>query len=108
MNPLMNDNSHNTNIQDFVVAIDFGGTKVAIATADATGTILKQTRIDTNASQGARQLLERTIVTAQALIERTAAETGGRCVAAGVATPGIVHENGVLLSPNIPGWEHVP
>jgi glucokinase len=103
----MNDNSHNASIQDFVVAIDFGGTKVAIATADMTGTILQQARIDTNASQGAQQLLERTAVTAQALIDRTSVEVGGHCVSVGVATPGIVHDNGVLLSPNIPGWEHV-
>lgn len=104
----MNDNSHNAGIQDFVVAIDFGGTKVAIATADMAGTILQQARIDTNASQGAQQLLERTTVTAQALIDRTSVEEGGHCVSAGVATPGIVHDHGVLLSPNIPGWEQVP
>ncbi len=104
----MNDSSHNAGAHDFVLAIDFGGTKVAIATSDATGTILRQTRIDTNASQGAEQLLERTTVTACALIEQTAAEMRGHCVAVGVATPGIVHDEGVLLSPNIPGWEHVP
>src|SRR5436305_15091985 len=108
MNLLMNDGSHNASAHDFVVAIDFGGTKVALATADMTGSILKQARLDTNASQGAQQLLERTTVTARALIEGTMAEVSGQCVAVGVATPGIVHNNGVLLSPNIPGWERVP
>jgi glucokinase len=108
MKRLMKNDSHNASAHDFVIAIDFGGTKVAIATADATGTILRQARIDTNASQGARQLLERTTATVRALIEQTAAEVRGYCVAVGVATPGIVHDDGVLLSPNIPGWEHVP
>jgi len=103
----MNDDSHNASACDFVVAIDFGGTKVAIATADTMGSILQQARIDTNASQGAQQILERTTVTAQALIERTAPEVAGHCLAVGVTTPGIVHDDGVLLSPNIPGWEHV-
>src|SRR5205814_1737024 len=107
MNPLMNDGSHNASAHDFVVAIDFGGTKIAVATADMTGSILKQARLDTNAARGAQQVLERTIVTAHALIERTVAEVGGQCVAVGVATPGVVHDDGVLLSPNIPGWEHV-
>src|SRR5262249_24079318 len=107
MNPLMNDSSHNASVHDFVVAIDFGGTKIAVAIADMTGSILKQARLDTNASHGAQQVLERTTVTAHALIERTVAEVGGRCVAVGVATPGVVHDNGVLLSPNIPGWEQV-
>ena len=95
-------------VRDFVVAIDFGGTKIAVATATTTGSILKQARLDTHASQGAQQLLERTTVTAQALIERTMEDVGGQCVAVGVSTPGVVHDNGVLLSPNIPGWEQVP
>src|SRR5215471_1412222 len=75
-------------VRDFVVAIDFGGTKIAVATAATTGSILKQARLDTHASQGAQQLLERTLVTAHALIERTVAEVGGECVAVGVVTPG--------------------
>jgi glucokinase len=109
----MNDGSHSArpkeyaSVHDFVVAIDFGGTKIAVATADTTGSILKQARLDTHASQGAQQVLERTLVTAHELIERTVAEAGGQCVAVGVVTPGIVHDNGVLLSPNIPGWEQV-
>ena len=103
----MNDDSLATSAQNFVVAIDFGGTKVAVATADMAGNILKQARIDTYASQGVQQLLERTIATAQSLIDRSLTEAVGRCVAVGVATPGVVHDNGILLSPNIPGWEQV-
>jgi len=103
----MNDGSRNVSAHNFVLAIDFGGTKVAVATADMEGSILKQARLDTHASQGAQQLLERTTGTAQALIERTMEEVGGQCVAVGVSTPGVVHDDGVLLSPNIPGWEQV-
>jgi glucokinase len=104
---MMNDGSRHASAHDFVVAIDFGGTKIEVATANMTGNILKQARLDTNASRGAQQILERTTVTARALIERTVVEVGGKCVAAGVVTPGIVHDHGVLLSPNIPGWEQV-
>ena len=103
----MNDDSLTTSAHNFVLAIDFGGTKVAVATADMTGSILKQARLDTNAARGAQQVLERTAVTARALIEQTVAEVGGQCVAVGVSTPGVVHDDGVLLSPNIPGWEQV-
>lgn len=103
----MNDDLPTGDVDSFVIAIDFGGTKVAIATADLDGQMLKQTRIDTNASQGAQQILERTLAAANVLIEQTALEVAGECVAAGVATPGVVHEDGILLSPNIPGWERV-
>src|SRR5438270_11833707 len=59
-NPLMNDDSLATSVhylaplarEQFVVAIDFGGTKIAVATADMTGSILKQARLDTNAARG--------------------------------------------------------
>ena len=101
----MNDRSHHA--PDFVLAIDFGGTKIAVATADMTGSILRQTRLDTHAAQGAQQVLERTSAAAHALIERTMAEVGGQCAAAGVVTPGVVHDHGILLSPNIPGWDQV-
>lgn len=104
---VMNDNAFNVSVGDFVLAIDFGGTKVAIATADMTGTILRQARIDTHADQGAHQLLERTTIAAKRLIEKTLKEVEGQCVAVGVVTPGVVHDDGILLSPNIPGWERV-
>ena len=103
----MDDDSSTIRAHNFVLAIDFGGTKVAVATADMAGSILQQARLDTHASQGAQQLLERTTGTAQALIEQTMEEVGGQCVAVGVSTPGVVHDDGVLLSPNIPGWEQV-
>lgn len=108
MNPLINDGLHNVSADDFVLAIDFGGTKVAVATADMMGSILKQMRLDTNAANGAQQVLERTMSAAHTLIEQTVAEMGGACVAVGVATPGVVHDDGILLAPNIPDWEHVP
>src|SRR5437660_10821556 len=103
----MDDDSSTIRAHNFVVAIDFGGTKVAVATADMAGSVRKLAGLDTHASQGAQQLLDRTAVTAQALIERTMEEVGGQCVAVGVSTPGVVHDDGVLLSPNIPGWEQV-
>jgi glucokinase len=104
----MNNGSHGTSSRDFVLAIDFGGTKTAVASADMTGSILRQSRLDTNAAGGAQQLLERTSAAARELIERTAAEVGGQCAAVGVATPGVVYDSGILLSPNIPGWDQVP
>jgi len=91
----------------FIIAIDFGGTKIAIATADTAGALLRQARLDTNASHGAQQILERTTAAAQTLIAQMAEERGGSCVAVGVSSPGVVQEHGVLFSPNIPGWENV-
>lgn len=103
----MNHTSQNVTTQDFVLAIDFGGTKIAIATADSEGQILEQARLETRAVLGAQQILERTLMSAQALIAQTMMVRGGQCVSVGVATPGVVREKEILLSPNIPGWEQV-
>ena len=92
--------------QDFVLAIDFGGTKVALACADLQGHVLGRERLDTNADKGALQVVERTVTYAQQLIQRTVDETGGGCcVAVGAVSPGVILPDRILLAPNVPGWE---
>ena len=87
---------------DFVLGIDFGGTKVALAAAAAVGgEILATTRLPTNAADGAAQALERSLDAARALIDTTA----GQCVAVGAVSPGIVQPDRILLAPNVPGWD---
>src|SRR5690349_19833881 len=83
-----------------VAALDFGGTKIAVATATPAGEILEQERIDTEPAQGAQRALRRAMDAARGLLERT----GGRCVAVGAVCPGIPREDRVLLAPNVPGW----
>jgi glucokinase len=85
---------------DFVLAIDFGGTKIGVAPATPDGAIQASDRIDTLAERGAHQAVERGLAAARALSERA----GGRCIAAGVVSPGIVLDDRVLLAPNVPGW----
>lgn len=92
---------------DFVLGIDLGGTKIALATADANGTILSQKTIATLASQGAEQAIERTIASGRNLIELTQKQLRGRLVGIGVATMGITLDDRVLIAPNVPGWDRL-
>jgi glucokinase len=92
---------------DFVVAIDFGGTKLDVATARLDGAIVLAERLDTNGREGAEQAVERAIGAARELVARTAGADGGRCVAAGAASPGIVLQDRILLAPNVPGWDAI-
>jgi glucokinase len=87
-----------------VLGIDFGGTKVALATATTSGERLRATRIETRAADGAKEVLRRTVDAANALV----AGTPGRLVAAGVSTFGVVRDARVRLAPNVPGWEDLP
>jgi glucokinase len=87
-----------------VLGIDFGGTKIALATATVSGEPLRDTRIETRASDGAAEVLRRAVEAANDLVEATP----GRLVAAGVSTFGVVRDGRVRLAPNVPGWEDLP
>ena len=93
-------------MSEFVIAIDFGGTKVDVGTARLDGELILSERLETLAERGAVQAVERTIESAR----RLAAETDGVCLGAGAASPGIVEAARVLLAPNVPGWDelHLP
>jgi glucokinase len=88
----------------FVLGIDFGGTKIALATATTTGERLHTTRIETRAADGAEEVMGRTLAAAHRLI----ADTPGHLTTAGVATFGVVRDGRVHLAPNVRGWEDLP
>lgn len=92
---------------DFVLAIDFGGTKVELAAADLEGRILEQTELPTEAAAGADAAIGRTVAEARTLMARQVGRRGARCVAVGAVSPGIVLADRILLAPNVPGWERL-
>jgi glucokinase len=93
-----------------VLALDFGGTKIAAAVCEATGLgtttmgtpTLGTTTIDTVAEDGAHANLERGIDAAQWLLDTAA--PGRALVAVGASTFGIPADDGIHLAPAIPGW----
>jgi glucokinase len=88
----------------YVLAVDFGGTKAGLAAFDATGTVLASERLPIHAERGAEQAVARTIEVARSLV----ADVGeGRLLGSGVASPGIVLRDQVLLAPNVPGWSRL-
>ena len=91
----------------FVLGIDFGGTKVALATFDGEGTVLQSDRYAFGVGATADQIVAAAIVRAKALIERTTRIHSGGCAAVGVSSPGIVLPDRVLLAPNVPGWQEL-
>ncbi|GAA2576591.1 ROK family protein [Dactylosporangium fulvum] len=83
-----------------VLAIDFGGTKVALGTAavDALdGRPHTTMRLRTNGAGGALQVVRRTLTAARQLL--------GTPAAVGVSTFGVVRDDVVRLAPNVPGWD---
>ncbi len=87
-----------------VLAIDFGGTKIAVGCARTDGEILAHHRIATYADRGARQAVDRAL----AVATRAAAEAtrnGWEVAAVGAVSPGVVLSERILLAPNVPGWQ---
>ncbi|MCQ4082323.1 ROK family protein [Streptomyces sp. RB6PN25] len=91
--------------RDFVLGIDFGGTKIAVATATLGGRILRSERLETLAPEGAEQAVRRALAAAERLRAATEAAQGGRCLGAGAVSPGIVQDECIAFAPNVPGWE---
>ena len=92
---------------DFVLAIDFGGTKIAVGAATLDGELVAAKRIETQADRGAEQAVERTLACARQVMERVRASVGGECRAVGAVSPGIVEAERVLLAPNVPSWDQL-
>lgn len=91
----------------FLLAIDFGGTKIAMSTTTEAGQRLHEAEIPTLAHQGAQTVMRRMFDAARALIATTAADVGGELLAAAAVTPGIVEPDGIRLAPNNPGWDRL-
>lgn len=91
----------------FVLGLDLGGTKMAVATADAAGTILRAERLPTEASLGATQAIARAFEAGARLVTETTVATGQDLGGVGVATMGLTREDSVLMAPNVPGWERL-
>lgn len=85
-----------------VLGLDFGGTKIAVAVCETTGTRLGSATVETLAERGARASLDRGIRAARTLLATAA--PGRPLVAVGVSTFGIPGEEGVALAPSVPGW----
>jgi glucokinase len=87
-----------------VLALDIGGTKLAVGVVDAAGGLRDRRVIATDRMAGADTVLGRALGLVQELVD---AETrAGRTPRAlGVSTNGLTREDGVDLAPAVNGWE---
>jgi glucokinase len=95
-------------MDDWVIGIDLGATKIALGLIDPDDRIVARHRIPTDGDAGPQVVVERT---AQAVAE-VAGElpTGERVAAVGICSPGPVdHESGTLIDPpNLQGLHNTP
>jgi len=92
--------------QGVVLGVDLGGTKMALATAGAAGTILNSALLPTEAARGAEQALRRSLDRAAEIVAEQA-RAGQPVRAVGLSTMGITEADGVRLAPTVEGWERL-
>jgi glucokinase len=82
-----------------VLAVDLGGTKVAVAVVSARGSISERVTeaVDTSSTNAPVEQ-----------IVRLARASGAAFDAVGIAVPGLARPDGTVWAPNLPGWNQVP
>lgn len=92
-----------------VLAFDLGGTKIAFGVVSEDGHILKSGRIETHASQGPEQAIQRAIEAAKNLLAELNLKPSD-LIGIGIASPGPldIKRGCVDGSPNLPGWTGYP
>jgi len=101
-----------------VLAVDLGGTKVALAIVDARGRILarKSEPVDLTSTRApvdqicriARELASHGERGSRPSRPGNALPSAPSWPAVGVAVPGLARRNGTVWAPNLPGWKSVP
>jgi glucokinase len=96
--------------RDMVLAIDFGGTKMAVGCVTVDGRVLTRQRLPTLADRGADQAVERALAAAAGMRREAAgraARDGWRIAGVGAVSPGVILPDRIVLAPNVPGWEAI-
>ncbi|MBB6734577.1 ROK family protein [Cohnella zeiphila] len=91
-------------VDQYVVGIDLGGTKIAAALFDPDGKLLRRERMETAGARTAEEVVGRMIAMVRSV-------SGGRRLAGiGLASPGAVNSrDGIVMGgTNLPEWDNVP
>lgn len=90
-----------------VIGVDVGGTKIDVALATIQGQVLDRIRIATDATAGPDQALDRIGKLINRLQRSSQSDFGLDVASVAAVIPGVVHDDRILLAPNLPGWERV-
>jgi len=84
-----------------VVAVDLGGTKLAVALVDRKGRVLRRQSTSVDASSSLAPVNQIVELTRELVGWKG---TNRKASAVGVAVPGLVRRDGTVWAPNLRGW----
>lgn len=95
-------------MNNYVVGIDLGATKIALGLIDPLDRITARRRIPTHVAEGPQAAVVRMVQSISELAQEL--PSGQQIAAVGICSPGpIDHEAGLIIDPpNLTGWRNVP
>lgn len=95
--------------RDLALAIDIGGTKIAVGLVTRRGELLDREMVRTDPDKNAAGLLDGLKLLVERQIRRSAERHHGRIVVAGIGSAGPIEPNCESIAPiNIPAWKGFP
>ena len=101
--------SEQPDVRELALAIDIGGTKMAVGLVDRTGTLIDRESVRTDRDKRANDLFESLGALIVRQIQRGVERHGSRIVVVGIGSAGPIEPNCASISPiNIPAWQRFP
>ncbi|MGA0780423.1 MAG: ROK family protein [Ilumatobacteraceae bacterium] len=96
-------------VRELALAIDIGGTKMAVGLVDRSGTLIDRESVRTDRDKRANDLFESLGALIVRQIQRGVERHGSRIVVVGIGSAGPIEPNCASVSPiNIPAWQRFP
>ncbi|MGA1682342.1 MAG: ROK family protein [Ilumatobacteraceae bacterium] len=96
-------------VRELALAIDIGGTKMAVGLVDRSGTLIDRESVRTDRDKRANDLFESLGALIVRQIQRGVERHGSRIVVVGIGSAGPIEPNCASISPiNIPAWQRFP
>lgn len=105
----MSQPSPSSDARELALAIDIGGTKMAVGLVDRRGLLIDRESVRTDRDKRANDLFESLGALIVRQIQRGVERHGSRIVSVGIGSAGPIERNCVSISPiNIPAWQRFP
>lgn len=96
-------------VRELALAIDIGGTKMAVGLVDRRGVLIDRESVRTDRAKNANDLFESLAALITRQIQRGVERHGSRIAVVGVGSAGPIERQCVSISPiNIPAWQRFP
>lgn len=105
----MSDSDQRTDVRELALAVDIGGTKMAVGLVDRRGTLIDRESVRTDRDKNANDLFDSLAALISRQIQRGVERHGSRIAVVGIGSAGPIEPDCASISPiNIPAWQRFP